>query len=205
MAIEPGDIIQSRVNFTLQDGVRGMNVYNFMRTDASPDIMDDAVCVSLIASQIALMFATIDNDIVDTCEWTTLESDVMLWNPGPQAWQVSRNLPDVDLSLQGASVAEMLPHQNAGVIVADTDIVRCSPKKFIAGLSEHAQNGGKLVFGVLQDLANFAALWSDVIAASNFLITPGTISKVGWFVNLGAMFVNEVVGSQRRRKIGSGM
>lgn len=204
MAILSGDVIQSRVNITLPDGVRGMNVYNFMRTDSSADILDDAVAVSLIASQIALMFAAIDNDIVDACEWTTMESDVMLWNPGPANWQVSRNLPDVDLSLQGASVAEMLPHQNAGVVVADTNVVRCSPKKFIAGLTEHAQNGGKLVFGVIQDLANFAALWSDVIAASNFLITPGTISKVGWFVQLGSVFVNSVVGSQRRRKIGSG-
>lgn len=206
MAVEQNEIIKFAAELSLPDGVSGLNVYYWRRTDSTTPDPSGAATMAMLAEQVDLIWQEIAPEVSDAVTLVKGTGDIMVWNAVAQQWEVGRNLPDFPFGIPGGNVGEMLPHQNAAVITADTDKVRTRPKKFFAGFVENAQDAGKWGIPALTSLADAAALWQAVVspAGLDFTFNPGTIANDGTFRNLGTIFVNEIVGSQRRRKIGSG-
>ena len=109
--------------------------------------------------------------------------------------------------LNGGASSDMTPNQVAAVVTAPTGVKKKVGKKFIAGISEGNQSQGVLASDFLTLLVSFAASWISAFTASNGVsIDPLIISeKTGHAASppTGAR-VDTVVGSQRRRKQGTG-
>lgn len=106
----------------------------------------------------------------------------------------------------GLATGEQLPNQVAAVLVAPTNILKVRGRKFIAGLSVSAMNGGRWSSGVMAILADMLATYINTYAGPYNDIYPGLWStKSNTFFPFTSGYVDSVPGSQRRRKIGVGV
>lgn len=110
------------------------------------------------------------------------------------------------INIAGTDQAEVLPLQNAAVVIAYTGVKRMIGKKFLGGLTSGTIDGALLASGAVVALGNFAAKWLEGVVVNQVtLLRPSLFRKeTGVFYEPTIMKVDNLIGSQRRRKIGVG-
>jgi hypothetical protein len=105
------------------------------------------------------------------------------------------------LTVVGNSGGVAIPPQNAAVLLGDTNVKRCRPKKFIGGLTSTDLSNGQLGSVALGYLASLLGLWISGFVFGSATMTPGTFRKIAHvFVPMMGGLVDGLVGSQRKRK-----
>lgn len=124
--------------------------------------------------------------------------EVVTQNLGTRSWTVTT---------PPSASTDGLPPMDAAVVNLRTAIPRVFGRKYIGQLTETTQNDGLLTGTILTNLASFITEYLTPITVSGTftltagVITPRSATQFAAFIS-GA--VNAVVGSQRRRRKGTG-
>lgn len=116
-------------------------------------------------------------------------------------WVYNHEVPWV---IAGVNAADALPNQMAAVVVGVT-ASRRRGKKFIYGITEAGQVGGVLASSPLFVLGQFATKYAAGITVGGVSALAGVCKPDGTnFLEFTSARVNQIMGTQRRRKQGVG-
>ncbi len=114
---------------------------------------------------------------------------------------------DISALVGTDAVTDMLPHQDAGLVLFFTSVGRSLGKKFISGMVETTQADSIVAAAAIVKLILFAAEFKTIITAAGNDYAPGNFNLVsevfrqwGSTVSVGAL-----ISSQDKRKPGIGI
>lgn len=197
MTVNTGDILQVRAKYSY--GVDDyVNVYHFKAdfTASQTDLAVLGAVRAMLDDAYDHLDTLISNNVTfDTIEVINLTQDMAV---GEDDW--------VTLTA-GANVDSPLPTQVACVVRFFTNVLGSQGRKFLSTFTE-TENvyGGTLSAGLTTALGNYAAeiLAGVVISAGNELIPGNWNATLARFAEWTSAFINERMGTQRRRKVGVG-
>ncbi len=164
---------------------------------------DDSLLAAAIAANLALAWADIDNEVVDTVLGDQLE--ILLWDGVLNEFN---GVGTADISaLDGLSIADEFPSNVAPYVTFHTSKPKSRGKKFLFGIDEGAVDDGAPIAGMVVIMATFAAKFDAPITEGVIAFRPGnfnvlTETFLEWdqtTIGIGAF-----TGSQYRRLPGRG-
>jgi hypothetical protein len=194
------DKFRVALKFSLPDAQTAFNIINFAITTGT---VDDATLLLAVAAWLATMYGRIDGEMNNGVDIETSQVYEMAYVAGQ--WAVDRIVGTVTPTFTAADATDMLPHQSAAVITFPTTKSKSRGRIFIPGFTEANQADGVLTAAALVNLSLFAAdyLASQVAGTATFRTrlfrTDGTLGVYS------GSDLNDVMGTQRRRKIGVGV
>lgn len=202
MTIQSGDYLRVTCNFELGDGTQYQNIYSYTRDGEDP--YSDANHVIAIKARVEAMYATIialvksdtveQLSFVDRVEWVVDE------------WKVVENIGTFVPTFNPAAVGDALPHQCAPFLIFKTTRPKSVGKKFLFPFDEAQQADSILVGGAVTAMVAFGVLAIDdipLVGVSTLL--PGIMrTGVQQWLTFQVAVVNDVIGTQRRRRPGVG-
>ncbi len=201
------NIIQADVFISMPESQEAHNIYTYQRNDAEEDDLNlhptmvalTAALTSFYTECAPLMHpdVSVEYIVYRIGEWE--EED------GVYSWHYSSEIQRDYLNIDGTSTGQMLPHQCAMLLTADTDRPKTLGKKYIPGITEEHQDSGRWITSALLGAVDILVEYLLPIVVADFGLAPGVASKIGTFVPFVSGVIGEIVSSQRRRKIGVGV
>lgn len=202
MAIVDQDKLRVGANFELGGGHLYQNVYYYIRDGNDP--FSDAAHIAAIKTDLDNAYARIATWIrsdvtpqlstVDRIEWVTTK------------WEITENIGTFTPALTPLGTGDGLPFQCSPYVTFKTLRPRTVGKKFLFPFTEAAQDDSVLLAAVLTAVGLYASdILSSISLGGDATLTTG-VPRTGvnsWFNFLVAV-VPDIVGTQRRRKIGVG-
>lgn len=206
MTTQDNEILHAVANFLMPDNAVALMVFHFL-TDFTSAQDDNDVCAA-IEDYVEDMLTSLLTHIASAITMQLDYVHEMVWNGTKGLWEVNRLVGTVEPASTFTGPSEQLPWQNAAVLTANTARPKTRGRKFIPGMTEGGTAGdSEWTSTVLTNLATALAnyLADETISAGNDLIVgvPSTVD--GNFYPFTDGEVNEIVGSQRRRKPGVGI
>lgn len=202
MAVENGEVLQAVIDYITSDGVHIQQKLGYIAQFAAPQ--SEVAVLAAIASAVSAMM-----DAVAGCIHTSLEDpdvyvDVIEWVA--DHWEVVRNVGEVIAGTTPTNISQILPYQNAAVLVGRTARPRSRGRKFLPPFGEDCQDASVWTAAVLADLADALLIYlADIAVSVNNDLSPGVPSTVtGTFLPFTGGLVNDYVRTQRRRVPGVG-
>jgi hypothetical protein len=184
------------MSFDTGDAVQ--NVYHYKHTGSAS--ITDAEFMTGIQSEMNTNYGAINSYISSALSYDTIEAfNVTQDAPiDEQAWST--------LTLGAENTSQAYATQVAALVKFATAVARSQGRKYLAGLAETGIDGkGFLVTAVQTVLATFASGLVAGMTAGGESFVPGnwnpTLSR---FAEWTAGIVADYVGTQRRRRVGSG-
>lgn len=196
-----GDIFRATAQFAMPQGTIAQWVWHYVQSSTGDPAL--SLVVAAIATALEAAFLNMDQYIVPEVQGETLELAVYDSAAGVFDTVRSEDISDI----QGSSVNQMLPHQDAAVVKMYTNVGRSIGKKFIMGMDENGQDESVIVSAYLSAFALFAADLDDDVTGGGVTLTPGNFARAtGNFREYnGTVEALATVGSCDRRRPGTGI
>lgn len=204
MSVVDDTVLRAVLELAFDDGNIMQNVFWFLTQFVANQ--DDNVVAGAVEDWLDTILQPLDEWMSDTLSINQTELNEMVWDEEEEVWEVDRFVGTLDPTATFAETNELLPYQNAAVLVANTGRPKSRGRKSFGGLTEIAQDAGILVPSLLTNMAT-ALNWylsDETISAGNELISGVASTVTGLFLPFTDGIVNDVMGSQRRRKPGVG-
>ena len=204
MSVVDGDVLRISCNFELGDGTQYQNIFHYVRDGTDP--YSDAVHIAAIKAEIEAVYATIDdlvrNDVTEQLSFV----DRVEFNEIVDEWRVVENIGTFTPDFTPTEAGEGLPYMSAPYIIFKTQRPRSVGKKFLFPFSEGQQDETILVGGAVTAMAAFgAAVLSGISLGGDATLTACIVrTGIQTVLNLLVAIVNDVIGSQKRRRPGVG-
>lgn len=204
MAVLDGDILRISVNFELGDGTQYQNIYHMIRDGT--DAHSDATHITAIKTKIDAMYATIiaqtRNDVVEQLSFV----DRIEFNEITDKWEVVENIGTFTPAFNPANVGEGLPYQSAPYIIFKTQRPKSVGKKFLFPFGEDQQDETILVAGAVTAMVAFGvSVLNALVVGGDATLTMGIVrTGIQTWLSFLVAVVNDVIGSQKRRRPGVG-
>lgn len=204
MGVFDGDILRVSVNFELGDGTQYQNIFHYIRDGTDP--FSDAVHVTAIQGRVEAMYATIDDVVTNDVTEQLSFVDRVEFNEIVDEWRVVENIGTFTPAFVPADVGEALPYQSAPFIVFKTQRPRSVGKKFLFPFAESHQDSTILAAGAVTAMVAFGVqVINSIAVGGDVTLTAGIVrTGVQTFLNFLVAVVNDVIGSQKRRRPGVG-
>lgn len=204
MSVVDGDILRVSCNFELGDGTEYQNIYHFIRD--GEDVISDQDTLDGIETVLELAYSRIDDLVPNDVSPQLSFVDRVEFNEILDEWRVVENIGTFTMSFAGTDATDALPYQSAPYVVFKTSRPRSVGKKFLFPLGEAQQDSTVLVGGAVTAIAQYAAeILLGVDLGGDATLTAGIVrTGVQTFLNFLIAVVNDVIGSQRRRRPGVG-
>lgn len=204
MGVFDGDILRVSVNFELGDGTQYQNIYHYIRDGTDP--YSDAVHVTALKGRVEAMYATIDDLVVNTVTEQLCFVDRVEFNEIVDEWRVVENIGTFTPTFEPAGAGEALPFQSAPFIVFKTSRPRSVGKKFLFPYTETSQNATILTAGAVTAMVAFGVqVLNSITVGGDVTLTAGIVrTGIQTYLNFLVAVVNDVIGSQKRRRPGVG-
>lgn len=204
MAVLNGDILRVSVNFELGDGTQYQNIYHYVRDGSDPQ--SDATHISAIESRVEAMYATIDDVVTDDVTSQLCFVDRVEFNEILDEWRVVENIGTFTPEFTPTEASEAIPYQSAPFIVFKTQRPRSVGKKFLFPFGEVHQDSTILTGGAVAAMVAFGVqVINSIAVGGDATLTAGIVrTGVQTFLNFLVAVVNDVIGSQKRRRPGVG-
>ena len=204
MAVLDGDILRVSVNFELGDGTQYQNIYHYIRDGTDP--YSDVAHVDTLAAKLELAYAAIDDLVHDDITPQLSFVDRVEFNEIVDEWRVVENIGTFTIDFIGTEATDTLPFQSAPYVVFKTQRPKSVGKKFLFPLGEAHQIDTILQGGAVAAIVAYGA---QILAAASLggdaTLTAGIVrTGVQTFLNFLVAVVNDVLGSQKRRRPGVG-
>lgn len=204
MTILDQDILRISANFELGDGTQYQNIYHVIRDGT--DVLSDAAHIVAIKAKIEAMYATIEdqvtNDVVEQLSFV----DRIEFNEIVDEWRVVENIGTFTPTFTPGNVNDAIPYQGAPYLIFKTQRPKSVGKKFLFPFGEDQQADTILAGPAVTAMAAFGvAVLDSIVVGGDVRLTFG-IPRTGiqtWFNFLVAV-VNDIIGSQKRRRPGVG-
>lgn len=202
MAIEELDKVKVTCNFELGDGTQYQNVYYYIREGTDP-FSDSAIVASikaLLEGAYAELVTLVTTDVteqlsfVDRIEWVT------------DKWKVTENIGTFTPTFAPSATGDALPFMSAPFVVFKTTRPKTVGKKFLFPFDEAWQDATILLSGAVNAMVAYAAeILGDVPLSPGNFLTPGVPrTRVEAWYSFQVAVVNDIIGSQKRRRPGVG-
>lgn len=204
MAVLDQDVLRVSVNFELGDGTQYQNIYHMIRDGSDP--FSDSVHVAAIKVQIQTMYSRLVAQVLDTVVEKLSFVDRVEFNEITDQWEVVENIGTFTPAFVPTNTGEGLPYQSAPYIIFKTQRPKSVGKKFLFPFAEDQQDETILTATAVTQMASFAIdLLAGIALGGDATLTMGiTRAGIGVFLNFLVAVVNDVIGSQKRRRPGVG-
>lgn len=204
MSIVDQDILRISANFELGDGTQYQNIYHVIRDGSDP--ISDAAHVAGIKLKLEDAYTDIAglvvNDVVEQLSFV----DRIDWNATSSQWEVVENIGTFTPTFTPTNANDGLPYQAAPYLVFKTLRPKTVGKKYLFPFAEDQQDQTILAAGAVTAMVAYG-----VEILTSIPLSPGNTLTFGvprtgvesWFNFLVAV-VNDVIGSQKRRRPGVG-
>lgn len=204
MAIVDQDKLRVTLNFELGDGTQYQNVYHVIRDGV--DVYSDQQHLDAIEVKMELAYADIQAQVPSDITEQLCFVDRIEWNAGLSEWRITENIGTFTPLFEPSGGTEGLPFQCAPYIYFKTLRPRTVGKKFLFPFSEPQQTDSILAAGAVTAVTAMATeLLAGIALGGDATLTFG-VPRTGvnaWYNFLVAV-VQDVLGTQRRRKPGVG-
>lgn len=204
MSVVDQDILRISVNFELGDGTQYQNIYHMVRD--GQDAYSDAVHVTAIRTKIEAMYATIvaqvRNDVVEQLSFV----DRIEFNEITDQWEVVENIGTFTPAFTPANAGEGLPYQSAPYIIFKTQRPKSVGKKFLFPFAESEQDETVLTGAAVTAMVAFGvSVLNALVVGGDATLTMGIVrTGIQTWLSFLVAVVNDVIGSQKRRRPGVG-
>lgn len=204
MAVLDGDILRISVNFELGDGTQYQNIYHMIRDGT--DVVSDAAHVLAIKGRMENMYdeliGAVLNDVVSRLSFV----DRIEFNEITDQWEVVENIGTFTTSFTPVNAGEGLPYQSAPYIIFKTQRPKSVGKKFLFPFAEDQQDETILTGGAVAAMVAFGVfVLASLELGGDATLTMGIVrTGIQTFLNFLVAVVNDIIGSQRRRRPGVG-
>lgn len=204
MSVVDGDILRVSVNFELGDGTQYQNIFHYIRDGTDP--ISDAAHITAIGSKMLAMYQTIDDLVTSDVTAQLSFVDRVEFNEIVDEWRVVENIGTFTPTFVPTEATDALPFQSAPFIVFKTQRPRSVGKKFLFPFGEAHQDGTVLTGGAVTAMTSFGTQVINAIAVGGDVTLTAGIVRTGiqTFFNFLVAVVNDVIGSQKRRRPGVG-
>lgn len=202
MTVVAGDILRTTVNFALGDGSQYQNVFHHQRTGIA--IIGDPSHVSTLKAWAEAMYAElvdiVKNNVVEQLSFV----DKVDWSG--TAWEVVENIGTFTPTFAPTAVGDALPNQVSPFVVFKTARPKSVGRKFLFPLTEAEQDAGIMIAGAVAAIVQWAddAVNDVTLTAGNFLVPGIPRTGVDSWLEFTVAIVTDLVGTQRRRRPGTG-
>jgi hypothetical protein len=204
MSVVDGDILRVTCNFELGDGHQYQNVYHYIRDGTDP--VSDAGHVTAITAAMNQIYDTLLSQVKSDVTEQLSSVDRIAWNEITDQWEVVENIGTFTLTFTPIGSEDALPYMSAPFVVFKTGRPRTVGKKFLFPFIETQQADTTLVAGAVTAMVAYGVqvLFPRAVSGDVTLTmgVPRTATDQ-WFNFLVAV-VNDVIGSQKRRRPGVG-
>ncbi len=202
MTVVAGDIVRTAVNFELGDGTMYQNVFHHERYGADP-VSDAAVLIAIedwAETMYAELVTLVKDDTIEQLSFV----DRVEFIAG--LWTVVENIGTFTPTFNPAATGDALPFNCAPFLVFKTDRPKTVGRKFLFPFDEAQQADSILVGGAITAMVAWGVdAVSDILLAGDAGLEPGVPrTGVDAFYAFTVTIVNDVIGSQRRRRPGVG-
>lgn len=203
MSVLSGDILRTTCNFTIGTVTQFQNVYHHKRFGVA--IYTDQEHVNFIETWAESLYGTLVAYNRDNIEGGLCQVDKIEWDT--DEWVIVENVGTFVLGWSPIGGATNLPNQVSPFVVFKTNRPKTVGRKFLFPMTEEAYAGGRLVTLALEDMADYAdiAVNNITMAALNYLIPGVPRTGVNSWQEFFVAVVNDLVGTQRRRREGVGI
>lgn len=204
MAVLDGDILRVSCNFELGDGTQYQNIFHMIRDGT--DAVSDSVHMANIESRIESIYATIVSQVLDDVVARLSFVDRIEFNEITDQWEVVENIGTFTPSFSPVNSGDGLPYQSAPYITFKTQRPKSVGKKFLFPFAESEQNETILVGGAITAMVAYGVqVLLGISLGGDATLTMGIVrTGIQTFLNFLVAVVNDVIGSQKRRRPGVG-
>lgn len=204
MSVLDGDILRISVNFELGDGTQYQNIYHMVRDGT--DAYSDAVHITAIETKIEAMYQTIVSQVLADVTEQLSFVDRVEFNEITDQWAVVENIGTFTPTFVPVNAGEGLPYQSAPYIIFKTQRPKSVGKKFLFPFAEDQQDETILTGAAVTAMTAFGvSVLNALTVGGDATLTFGiTRTGIGIFLNFLVAVVNDVIGSQKRRRPGVG-
>lgn len=204
MAVVDGDVLRVTCNFELGDGTQYQNVYHFIRDGTDP--YSDAVHVAAIKAEIEATYATIVAQTKNDVTSQLCFIDRVEFNEIVDEWRVVENTGTFTPDFTPTGDGEAIPYMSAPYIIFKTQRPRSVGKKFLFPFIESQQADTILEAAAVTAMTAFGvAILSGISLGGDATLTVCIVrTGVQTVLNLLVAVINDVIGSQKRRRPGVG-
>lgn len=204
MALVDGDILRVTVNFELGDGTQYQNIYHYIRDGTDP--LADPAHVTAILAAVNAMYLTlvtlVRNDVVEQLGYV----DRIAYNEISDAWEVVENIGTFTPTWAPSGAGDGLPFQSSPYVIFKTERPKSVGKKFLFPIIESMQAQTILTGPAVTALVAYGVQALIVRSAGGDVTLAPVIVRTGvqTVLRLLVAVVNDVLGSQKRRRPGVG-
>ena len=204
MAVLDGDILRVSCNFELGDGTQYQNIYHYVRDGTDP--FSDAAHLTALSNEMAAIYDTIADQVVDDVTEQLCFVDRVEFNEIENEWRVVENIGTFTPLFTPTAIVDSLPFMSAPYIIFKTQRPRSVGKKFLFPFAETEQAGTILGAGAVTAMVAFGANVLTAVELGGDATLTACIVRTGIqaVLNLLVAVVNDVMGSQKRRRPGVG-
>lgn len=202
MTIVLNDILRTTCNFILADGTLYQNIYTHRKEGVAP--FADAVVVTALDTWSENMYARLEDFVDNGVNSALCSVDLIDWVV--DAWEVVRNVGTYAMTFVPTDAFPQMPNQLSPYVVFKTVRPKTVGKKFLFPLCEDAYDVGKLTALAVADIVTYA---NDAVNDINLQVgddlVPGVVrTGVNDWQEFTLALVGDIVGTQRRRRLGVG-
>lgn len=204
MTVLDGDILRVSTNFELGDGTQYQNIYHMIRDGT--DVFSDAAHVAAIKSKMESMYASLVGQVLSDVTEQLSFVDRVEFNEIIDEWRVVENIGTFTPAFAPTNAGDGLPYQAAPYIIFKTQRPKSVGKKFLFPFAEDQQDETILTgTAVTQMVAFGVSVLNAQSLGGDATLTMGIVrTGVQTFLNFLVAVVNDVIGSQKRRRPGVG-
>lgn len=202
MTVLDGDYLRVTCNFELGDGTQYQNIYTYTRDGTDP--VSDAAHVTAIDTQMEALYATLDSEVTADVTEQLSFVDRIAWSV--DRWAVVENIGTFVPNFIPVAGGDAIPYQCAPFIVFKTTRPTSVGKKFLFPFDEAKQADSILVAGAVTAMTAFGVIAiADIALGGDAILIPGIVrTGVEQWLSFQVAVVNDVIGTQRRRRPGVG-
>lgn len=204
MSVADAEVIKAAAEFVLEDGTIAQMIFHFLASFIA-DQTNSAV-INAIEDYIEDILDAVATYLDPSVTTNPMEVSAVTWNATTEKWETDRSLGQGTLSWPGTDTGDVLPNQMAPVLLASTGRPKTRGRKFIPGFGDQSCTGSTLITNAMTALgvALNHYIADETISTNNELIVGVPSTVTGAFEDFSTGDVNDIIGSQRRRKPGVG-
>lgn len=204
MAVLDGDVLRVSCNFELGDGTLYQNIYHWVRDGTDP--ISDQAHLTNIELKIEAAYDELDTIVKNDVTPQLCFVDRVEYNEITNQWEVVENIGVFTPAFNPAGVDDALPFQSSPYVIFKTQRPRSVGKKFLFPLLESQQDSTLMVGGAINAITAYAAIILTAINLGGDATLGPVIVRTAFNTVLPLLVavVNDVLGSQRRRRPGVG-
>lgn len=204
MSVSHGDILHMVIEGKLADGSIWQNRHRW-QVDA-PAGLTDAVVLNAAKTFTENLYAYIASQVPGTAALQDGSVDVIAWNPTDSKWEIIQNVGLFSPLDTFANASDELPNQCSAFVIGNTSRPKSKGRMFAPPFGEDTQDHGILTSTALTAMGLYAAQYIINQAVGSDWLMGGIVREaVNQWLGFQSVTYGDVIGTQRRRRLGVGV